>query len=161
MQNSSPRPSDRWIPWIIVSFFVAFIIPLTWFTWLSIETYTGQVTSNAYQKGLAYNDTIAHAEAQQLLGWQAETKTEASADGLRVHFQLKDKQGQPINDAAVLARFTRPTQSGHDREISLKPQAAGVYVGTAALELSGLWNIRISVSKGKDNYQQSQNITVP
>jgi nitrogen fixation protein FixH len=160
MQNSTPRPSDRWIPWIIVSFFVAFIIPLAWFTWLSVDTYTGQVTSNAYEKGLTYNSTIAHAEAQQQLGWKTDVKTKADADGVQVRFQLKDKQGQPVNDAAVLVRFTRTTQSGHDSEITLKPQAQGTYEGSIKLELPGLWNMRISVSKGEHNYQQSQNITV-
>lgn len=161
MQNSTPRPSDRWIPWIIVSFFVAFIIPLAWFTWLSVDTYTGQVTSNAYQKGLDYNSTIAHAEAQQQLGWKTEVKTESGVDGIQVHFSLKDKQGQPINDAAVLARFTRATQSGHDSEITLKPYAQGTYTGSIKLALPGLWNMRLSVSKGEHNYQQSQNLTIP
>lgn len=151
------RPSDRWIPIGIVAFFVFFMALLSGFAWIAFHTYTGQVTEDAYKKGLAYNAQIASAEAQTKLGWTGELQATGHDRALELRFTLRDAAGHSIGDAAVVARCVRPSQAGHDAEIRLH-YAHGVYSGTASLDFPGVWDIHISATRGGDNYQQLKTV---
>ena len=39
------------------------MVPMIGFAWIAFHTYTGEVTVDAYKKGLAYNSAIARAES--------------------------------------------------------------------------------------------------
>src|SRR5262249_46462448 len=69
---------------------------------LATDTFSGLQTDGAYQKGLAYNATLAAARAQERLGWRAELKvlpdgpTDAKHRRFDVSLLLHDAAGQPI-----------------------------------------------------------------
>src|SRR5262245_1621977 len=76
----------------LVAFFGVMLIVNGIFVYYAITTFGGGDTSNPYQKGLHYNDTIAEAARQSERGWVA---TLAYADG-RIALKLKDRQDQPV-----------------------------------------------------------------
>lgn len=156
--ETAPGPSScRWIPWSILAFFVFFIALLSGFAWIAIHTYTGEITPDAYKKGLVYNKAITHADEQNALNWTGAQQVLYSAGKAEVVFTLKDASGRVIKDASVVAHFIRPTQSGHDRNIELRYEN-GVYKGEALLPLKGVWEMHISATRATDNYQLSKTI---
>lgn len=150
--NPMPRPSDKYIPWYIVAFFVFLTVLFGWFVYIAEHTYTGVVTDEAYEKGLAYNAVIAAADAQEKMGWGSSL----SYKDKRITFSLHDKQGKPVTGATVTMWFYRPVHDGKDSEVGMKEQGTGVYAAQQLPSQPGLWEIRVLAVKGEDRYQTSK-----
>lgn len=150
--HSGPRPSDRWIPWYIVLFFVGQFGVFGWFYHVASASYTGVVTDRAYEKGLHYNQIIAKAERQAQLGWSATI----TKDGGGVRLVLQDRDKKPLSGATVSLWLVRPVHSGIDRRLEMEETQAGVYDAPVAVPEKGLWDVRIEVHKGGDDFQAAR-----
>jgi len=160
---SMPRPSDRWIPWYFVIFFVVLALALTPMCIIAFRTNTGTVTENAYEKGLAYNKLIEAAARQQALGWHSELSLLSSSqpDEVNVVFVLKDNSGKGLDDASVNFWLVRPTQDGMDQTTLMKTQTGGRYTASLKLPAHGLWEARIAVTAEGKNYQMTKRVVIP
>lgn len=157
-----PRPSDKYIPWLFVLFFVVLSLLLGYFVYLATSTSRGLVTEDAYNKGLAYNAVVEKQKMQDALGWGSELLVDKKpGKPAKIRFMLRDKSRAPIKDATVQIVFVRPVEAGHDVTLLLKMDEPGVYRGEADLPLPGLWESHVSVQIGKDTYQVSDRHTLP
>ena len=144
-----PRPSDRWIPWYIVIFFAAQFGLFGWFYHMASISYTGVVTDQSYEKGLQYNQTIAKAESQARLGWDAAI----TKNGSGVQLVLVNRDKKPLAGAMVSLWLTRPVHGGIDQKLEMKETQTGIYYAPVALPEKGLWEARIEARKGGHSYQ--------
>ena len=156
-QVTGPRKSDKYIPLYFVAFFVVLFILDGIFVYLATSSHTGVVEKGTYNRGLAYNDTVAAAEAQEALGWQ--TGIEYGDAGM-VTFSAKDAGGTPIEGAVVQAQFFRPTQDGQDFTQNLFEVSPGTYE-SAVTAAPGQWDVRIFVEWKQQRYQKTERIFVP
>ena len=69
-----PASRDRWIPWAFVAFFGVVLAVNAVMIWVAFVTWPGLETTSAYQKGLAYNRTLAASQAQEALGWRVDVE---------------------------------------------------------------------------------------
>lgn len=164
MENSPslPRPSDRWIPWYFVAFFVALILVLVPMGIIAVRTNTGLVTEGAYEKGLTYNQSIQADEQQKALNWHGQlTFTPSSERAVMADFVLNDSFGQPLKNADVTLWLVRPTQAGIDQRMNLSSQMDGHYSGNVSLPVPGLWEARISAMYQGKNYQLVKRVSLP
>jgi len=150
-QNSGPRPSDKWIPWYIVLFFVFITCVLSVFTWVAVTTHTGTVTDDAYQKGLAYNDTIHKADAQAAFGY-VPALARAGDD---IRFTLADAAGQAVDLSQASIWLFRPVNARDDLRADMRIEA-GAAVFSAAGLAAGLWEVRVRAETPKGPYQYSK-----
>lgn len=157
MVEKGPRPSDKYIPWYFVAFFVVLAILDGIFVYLATTSHTGVVEENHYERGLAYNDRVAAIEAQEALGW---TTGITFMDEGRVLFEASDEAGAPIEDASVEAQFVRPTQDGSDFMLSLGEIQPGLYGAEAKALHAGQWEIRVFVEWKQQQYQTSKRVVV-
>jgi nitrogen fixation protein FixH len=148
---------DRLIPWYIVAFFVVVAILDGIFVYLATSTHTGVVTERAYDKGIAYNETVAAAEAQKALGWQGDITLAADRT---LTFSLLGAEGQPLSGATVKAEFMRPTQAGMDFAVELSETAAGQYSASVDFPAEGLWDVRVFALEGEQDFQHHQRLVV-
>jgi nitrogen fixation protein FixH len=159
---SLPKPSDRWIPWYFIAFFIALTAILVPMCVIAVRTNSGVVTENAYEKGLAYNKVIEAEKRQNALSWRSDLTILPLPDHhARVLFTLADTGGHPINSAKATAWFVRPTQAGQDQSAQLQFKTRGTYEAELALPASGLWDVRISATVSDNNYQATKRITLP
>ncbi|HRJ67192.1 MAG TPA: FixH family protein [Alphaproteobacteria bacterium] len=149
---TGPRPSDKWIPWYIVLFFVGITCVLGTFTWIALSTHTGTVTDDAYKKGLAYNETIHQADAQKAWGY-APSLARAGND---VVFTLKDAAGLPVQVTAAAIWFFRPADARGDVRGDMTADAAGALRYDAKALARGLWEVRVLATTPKGAYQYSK-----
>ena len=156
MEQQTIRKSDKFIPWYFVAFFVVLAAMDGVFVYLATSSHTGVVADNAYERGLAYNETIAAAEESAALGWQAELELVGS----ELQLKISGSDGAPVNDALVNALVSRPTQSGYDFNVPFVPESAGSYSGEAAFPLDGLWNVRVFVEWKQQQFQISKRLVV-
>lgn len=155
MQQSQPLTlADRLIPWYIVLFFVVLTGLLSYFAWLAVSSYTGVITDDAYNKGINYNKTLHQAEIEKALGWQADVAFTPEKDKqVLVAVALKDKQKNLIKGAKAEVFFQRPTQAGFDKKVFLKEGQDGLYSADVALPLVGIWDVYLSFTQEKNNFQ--------
>ena len=150
-----------WIPWALCGVFAVFLIANGTMVFFAARSWTGLETEQAYEKGLAYNDTLAAADAQAALGWQVAVEAGDAAPGEAwVEVSLADRQGHPIVASQVLARLVRPTHVGYDREAALTPVGAGRYRGTVELPLAGQWDLKVSVAHAGGVYRTTRRVVL-
>lgn len=148
-----------WIPWALGGIFAVFLIANGTMLYFATRSWTGLETESAYQKGLAYNDALAAAEAQASLGWQVELDAGLAEPGEAwVEVGLRDRDGHAIVAEQVWARFVRPTHAGYDREVPLTAVDAGRYRGFVALPLPGQWDLRVRVEHRGGVYRASRRV---
>lgn len=155
-QATGARKSDRWIPWYIVAFFVVVAILDGIFVYLATSTHTGVVSEQAYDKGLAYNDTVAAAEAQAALGWQHAIHLEG---GMLV-FTLNGNDGVALNGAAVKAVIKRPIGDAQDFTLELRAAGDGRYEVPVSFPANGQWDARVYALWQDQDYQAHKRLIV-
>lgn len=145
------RQRGWWYPYIFVGCFVLVVAVNGAMAYFATSTFTGLETESAYQKGLAYNQNLALAKAQEQMGWTVDTqaKAVAGANGAQTDIAVsyRDRDGKPVEGMEVHALMIRPTAKGQDHQIALKPQGDGRYGGVFTLPMKGVWDMDI-VAKG-------------
>ncbi len=155
--QAQPRPSDKWIPWYIVLFFVFQSFVFGGFAYVAQKTHTGLVTDEAYKKGLAYNRVIEKARAQEELGLESDIRI--AADGL-LRFTLRDSEGRDVAPSHVSVWFFRPTQASADVHAAMQPAPEGGYKILPQLPAKGLWEVRIHADTAAGPYQTSKRMVI-
>lgn len=143
--------TGRRVWWYFVAFFGFIAAINAVMVTLAIRTHSGVVTDHAYEKGLAYNQTIQAQEKQQALAWKAAIDYK---NGM-LHFVLYDKRNNPILPEQAVATITRPTKSDMDFVVPLNGTETAI-----DFPAKGLWMVRVDVQHEGAHYQQSKRIVV-
>lgn len=149
------RHRGRFVPWIIVAFFLSFVLLLLSFVMIAVKNPPSEVTSEAYNKGLAYNQILAQSEAQAHLGWQVKPRFERGILSL----SLSDKDGQALKGALVHVWLKNANNAHLDQETDLLMTHEGVYAKSLVLP-DGLYHAHITSSYGGHQYQSEIDIDV-
>lgn len=148
MSRRERKITGRTVLLSFVAFFAVVFLVNGLFFWLARDSWTGLSTEDAYRKGVAFNDELARAEAQRLLGWTAETEYTSVRPGEgRLVFVLMSADGRPVRDREVSATFRRPVTEGSDFAAKLESDGAGQYVADIAPPVPGQWDVQIEVSR--------------
>ena len=149
------RARGWWYPWIFVAGMAVVIVVNGVMVLFALGTWTGLETDGHYRKGLAYNENLAAARAQQERGWQVDL--EFAPDGA-VGVSFRDRDGVPLPDLAVQVLAVRPTHEGYDVAGELTHVGAGRYRGRLDLPLPGQWELRVHAFRGNLAFQMSKRV---
>ncbi len=124
--------------------------------YFALHTLHGEGLENSYDASQAFNKRIAAARAQDERGWKADVLTRAEGAGERVMVEFHDRNGAPISDLAVTARFQHPFDAAQDRNATLVSDGDN-YEGVAAPISHGRWTLIIEASRGAEPLFRSEN----
>lgn len=153
-QNTTPKKS--YAPWYLVGFFVVLAIMDGIFVTIATRTHTGVVTDEAYNRGLAYNETIEAAEAQEALGWQSSVRLGDTG----LVFEITDTVGKPLSGASVRAEISRPIEADQGQIVSLNEARPGVYSADIEFPADGQWDARVFLTWQSHTYQTRERLIV-
>lgn len=102
------------------------------------RSFSGQVASNPYEAGLAFNKTLAQRRREAALGWSAGVETPAG--GKTVVVTLKDRDGKLLEGLSVTGVLERPATETGRQTLNFKPLGQGRYEAQARLD--GAWDLR-------------------
>lgn len=161
MNTAEDHRRGRWYPWLFVGFFGVVFAVNAVMIGIAASTWTGLETRDHYRKGLAYNDVIDAATAQQMRGWQA-TLGWTALDGTsgEIAVILRNKSGDPISGAGVAVELRRPTQASLDRLVPLVARGDGRYAARETLPAAGNWDARLVIRNGDDSHIQMERLWV-
>ena len=154
--SAADMARGRPVPWVIAAFFVAFIIPLLFFTWIAFQHKPDLITEHAYDKGLAYNKTLQSEKTMEALGWHAALALENNT--LVVH--LRGKDGKPIHGATAKAWFIGPAKATMDHAADMRETIAGRYEAALPDTSPGLWQMRVTVIHQGNQFQAARDFSV-
>lgn len=126
-----------------LAFFALIIVVNSIFIYVALGTHSGVVTEQPYEKGLAFNETLAKAKAQVNL-----EHTVSYESGV-LRWSL------PMGNAVVNANIVRPVQDGYDFEIPLKHMGGGIYEANPTFPLKGAWTANLKAIWDNQQFQTS------
>jgi len=100
-------------------------------------------------------DRIARERARsQALGWQVELRTAGTVrrGTSAVELTLHDRDGAPIDGAAVELVAFHNARASHRLRARLHPEGGGRYVAELPLHRPGLWEFRLRIGRDDDIY---------
>lgn len=156
MNSHAEVRKSSWIPWLFVGMFGVIVLVNGIMATFAFGTWSGLSTRGAYEKGVAYNETLADRARQAALGWQVAVSLEGQTPGLTV--VLLDKQGVALWADSVRAKLTRPTQQGHDFEVELEDRGAGRFSAPLDLALPGIWDVTLTVTEAGETMVSSRRV---
>ncbi|MBX3481332.1 MAG: FixH family protein [Caulobacter sp.] len=127
----------------VVAFFAVVIAVDVLFITMAFRTFSGEVASNPYEAGLAYNRTLAEERAQAALGWKVAM---SRPDNATVEIAISDREGRPVSGLTGEAVFDRPATEAGRRQVAVQAAGPGLYRLTVP-EASGAWDIRATFKR--------------
>ena len=151
---------DKLIPWYLVIFFIVIFIVNGFFVYFATNSFTGLETKDAYNKGLAYNETLIKKNEQEKLGWKDHFYFTAEPSGNHnIRFSLT-KNKADINIEKIEAILFRPSHHGQDITLTFEKEKNGEFISYFTIPLKGLWEARITAYKGETQYKQNYRFSV-
>ncbi|OYQ81686.1 hypothetical protein B9T19_03205 [Ignatzschineria sp. F8392] len=118
--------------------------------------FPGEVPNAYHKKEAYYNAYQKRLLEQEKRGWQvkfgfAETPF-VDQDNFFV-VQLLDKAGNPLENAEVVAKFTRSAEQELNRDFNLEMSEPGLYSVPISLPRIGPWGLELDILKGEDRHE--------
>jgi nitrogen fixation protein FixH len=111
------------------------------------------VEPHYYEKGLAWDSTMAVARRSRALGWQVDAAFGAwSRRGTRLELALADSAGAPLTGARVVGELVHNLAPEHPLHAVLAESAPGRYVAVQPLPRAGLWELRVTADRGAAHF---------
>ncbi len=131
----APKSTDRGFRltgWSVLLMFVAFfgtdIAMNVYMATRAISTFSGEVASDPYKRGLNYDKELAAARAQQALNWKVTMTFSPGSNGKdRVQVTAHDASGQVIEGLTGEIALDHPSDMQFDTRLALAAVAPGVY----------------------------------
>lgn len=160
------RADGWWYPWIFVAAMGVVVLVNGVMVAFALGTWTGLETEGHYEKGLAYNRTLAAARAQAERGWRVDFALDAvTADGdtrtATLSATFAEADGTLLTGLDARAVILRPTREGHDQEVPLAAAGNGVYRAVVTFPLPGQWDVRIHAYRDDAVFQESRRVRLP
>ena len=146
--NSKILNSEKgtWVFLSFVAFFGVIVAVNSIFITTALNTHSGVVTDQPYEKGLAYNEMLKTAREQPKI------KQEATFENGVLRWTLHDKNGKRI-EADVTARLVRTVKGGKDFEVTLQHVSQGLYETNLNLPMKGRWDALLKAEWQNQQYQ--------
>lgn len=145
----------------LIVFFGVMLAANSALVYYALDTFSGGERPDPYRSGLNYNETIAAAERQATLGWEAATAYDAEADRLTLRFV--DSAKEPVTGLRLAATLTRPATNREDRTLDVTEIAQGVYAADVTLD-PGNWVLTVESLEHEDGdptYRMKRRLIVP
>lgn len=151
-----PLTGRRVLVYVLLFFGVVFVVNAV-FIAKALQSNSGVVNENPYERGLSYNKVLEKHEREVALGWKGKGSVVGNTDLLYV---LTDKQAKPVSGAQISVLMARPVQKGLDYPLTLTEQTPGHYSAKLKSPLKGAWAAHISVIRGTDVYDDVVSLEV-
>jgi len=137
-------------------FFLAIFAANIALIYFALRTLHGSELEDPHDASQAFNGEIAKARTQAERGWKVDAMTRAEGEGERIMVEFRNRDGGPISDLEVTARFEHPFDAALDRVASLASDGLD-YEGVATPVRLGRWLLVIEAKRGSERVFRSEN----
>ena len=152
------RPLNGWKALtIFCGLFFIVLIANGALSYFAIKSFSGEVIPHPYEHGLAYNQEIRAARAQNNRNWRVDVAlTKISSDQTEISIIARDKNGNALQHLKFDAEIEAPTSLAKDIRLSFEEKDPGHYVGVFALP-PGQRDLVLTASQSGEEVFRSRN----
>lgn len=144
------KPATLW-PLAVVGVLAITVGANAWLVWKARDPNGAVIEPDYYRKAVAWDSLAARPGRSDALGWSADAAIgPAAGGGARVRATLADSLGAPVAGAAVGLEAVHNLAAATHVHATLAETAPGVYEAEAALGRPGLWELRLTATRGGD-----------
>jgi len=118
--------------------------------------FTGAVANDLQDEEKQFDEYVVKLKEQRQLGWKITggwDKTPLVNQQSVFRLNPKDHNGKTISGAKVSINFRRASDMKFDQMLELIETENGVYSAPVTLPLAGCWNMKVLVTKDKNEYE--------
>lgn len=115
------------------------------------------VEPDYYRKAVTWDSTMAQQRANASLGWSSSAHLTLATPGTpgTISLQLRDATGAAITDATVSVEAMHNARASQRYEATLAGDASGTYTGALDAHRAGMWELRVTATRGAERFTQS------
>jgi nitrogen fixation protein FixH len=149
------KPGALW-PIAIVGVLAITVGANVWLLWEARDPNGAVIEPDYYRKAVAWDSLAARQARSDDLRWTADAALGASRGG-RAHVRatLADSLGAPVAGARVELEAVHNLDGARHVRSELAESAPGVYEADAALDRAGMWELRLTATRGGDVFLAS------
>jgi nitrogen fixation protein FixH len=148
MQMTGRQLTGRHVAYMLGAFFGVMFAVNGAFVYFALGSFSGLSETDAYKRGLAYNQELDHRERQLARHWQPSLEfIQKEGDNGSLVLEMMDSQGNRLTALTVSATLRRPVIDGSDRSIDFLYDG-GRYVADLAFAGPGQWDVSILANGG-------------
>ncbi len=112
----------------------------------SVQTFPGEVANDAYEAGVAYDQTLTREAKEEKLGWQASIDVSGpTTKGEAISAHWTDRSGRPLSGLIVTGLLRRPATENGNATLRFTEVAPGAYRAIAAVA-PGAWDLDLTAA---------------
>lgn len=112
----------------------------------AVHTFPGEVASDPYEAGVAYNRTLAQDAAEARLGWTATIVAARPSDrGEKITVRWTDRSGRLLSGLRVSGAMSRPATERQNAALTFAEVSPGSYEAVAAAA-PGAWDVSVTAA---------------
>lgn len=140
------------------AFFGVIIAADVYFASLAFRSFSGEVASNPYEAGIAFNETLEQRRAQAALGWSAQVDSETPGE---IIVTLKDRGGAGLTNLGLTGNLMRPATDEGRIDLTFTHIGEGAYRAETGV-LDGAWDLSaVAAGAGDDRFELEYRFVSP
>ncbi|MFC4272880.1 hypothetical protein GQF03_09460 [Sneathiella chungangensis] len=148
VQTEGKQLTGRHVALMLAAFFGLMFAVNGAFVYFALGSFSGLSETDAYKRGLAYNEEIDHKARQNARGWQpAFSFEQTGATKGRLVLDIRDANGVALHDLDVEAIIRRPVIDGTDQTVALRYDGSK-FTAEITLTAPGQWDISLLATGG-------------
>ena len=147
-QVTSRKLTGRHVAFMLAGFFGLMFAVNGVFVYFALNSFSGVSVSDAYRRGLAYNQELQAKEEQNARGWQHSLEFVQSGDknGI-IRLKLLNLDKQPMVNLMILGTLGRPVIEGSDKTVTFV-YADPFYTADLSDLEKGQWDVTLQIQGG-------------
>lgn len=148
-QKNKAAMKNPWAIGLLLCFAVIVMVNIT-FIYLAFQQPPSLVSSDFYQRGERYEETLRKAQQEKQLKW---TGTLLMPNNIDVNqYQpydviIQGQQGNSTQGSSVTFFAYRPSDQRLDFQLDMRPQKSGLYTANIAFPKVGSWDVIVEVKQ--------------
>jgi len=156
--NAAPARSGwQLFPWILVAAVGFVVLVNIGMVTLAVRGFPGKVGRNGFDLSNQYNVIIEKADQAAKLGWVIEATLRES----RPVVTVRDAAGRTLADASVTVLAQRPVGPPRPQGLVMRDAADGARIADTSLQVSGQWDLDITVEAAGALVRATRRVQVP
>jgi nitrogen fixation protein FixH len=161
-QKNKAAMKNPWVIGLLLCFSIFLMGNIT-FIYLAFKEAPDLVSSDFYERGERYEETLRKAMEEKQLNWTGMLMVPGKITVNQIQSYdvvIQGRQAEPVETTSTIFHAYRPSDAEADFQIPLVKQQSGLYQAEIMFPLAGSWDVIIEVKRDDQRLLLTKRLTV-